>query len=183
MSNISCVDQTNINFLNDNSFKFNLLNSPNVNFFCTKVNIPELSIDIAKQSTLYNEISYPGDELNYGDLIVTFKLQENLKDYMEIFTWITNSAHPINLTDLYEQQLDVKNNLSGSYKGESNSGGIFSDAILEILDNNLNPKFYIKFYNCFPIRLSSVEFNTEVSDASPLQCTAAFKYLYFTINA
>ena len=182
MSNVSCADQTNINFLNDNSFTFKILNSPNVNFFCVKCNIPELSIEIAKQSTLYNAIPYPGDELAYGDLIVTFKVQENFVDYMEIFKWLTNSAHPINLTNLYDQEYDVKNNRSGAYKGESNNGGIFSDAVLTILDNLLNPQYDITFYNCFPARLSGLEFSTEVRDTSPLQATAAFKYSHFTIS-
>lgn len=182
MSGNDCLDSQSLNFLNDNSFTFKILSCKNTTFFCTKANIPELNIEIAKQSTVYNAVSYPGDELNYGDLIVTFKLQENLKDYLEIFNWLTTSAHPINLSDLYKQQYNVKNNRN-PYIGESNNGGIFSDAILTVLDNSLNPKFEVKFFDCFPVRLSSIEFNTEIRGTSPISCTASFKYTYFQISS
>lgn len=180
MSNVSCADQTNLSFLNDNSFQFKILNSPNVTFFVTKVAIPEISVETTNQSTLYNTIPLPGDEINFGDLIVSFKVQENLKDYLDIYNWLINSGHPINLTDLYDQQSFVRNN--PQLGGEASNGGIFSDSILTVLDNSLNPRFDVHFYKCFPHRLSSINFSTQVRQASPLEVTASFKYVYFDIK-
>jgi hypothetical protein len=180
MSNVSCENTNNINFLNDTSFKFKILNSPNVTFFVTKVAVPEISVETTTQSTLYNAIPMPGDEIQYTDLVVSFKLQENLADYLEIYNWLINSGHPTNLTDLYEQQNYVRNNPSKG--GEASNGGIFSDAVLTVLDNSLNPKFDVYFYKIFPVRLSSINFSTQNRQSSPLEVTASFKYVYFDVK-
>ena len=181
MSNKSCSDQSSINFLNNNSFQFNLLNAPKLNFFCNRANLPEISIPTASQSTLYNNISYPGDQITYGDLIVTFKVSEDLSNYLHLYNWITTSGYPIDLTSLYQYQKDVVES-ANKYAGEYNNGGIFSDATLTILDNNLNKKFVVKYNNCFPTRLGELDFSTDNQTQNNITCTCSFKYTFFTIN-
>ena len=58
----------------------------------------------------------------------------------------------------------------------------FSDATLQILSSNYQPNIGVNFKGCFPISVSTLEFDSSQRDYSYFTCEATFKYDYYTIS-
>ena len=87
---LTAIDNTpqNLNFLSPINFKFMLKRAPHVNFFIQKINIPGLSLPTIDVSNPLIKVPYAGDHLNYEELNISFKVDEDLQNYMEINTWL-----------------------------------------------------------------------------------------------
>ena len=81
-----------LNQLNVVSFQTNFTRLPNVNFFCQKVNIPSVSIGLAQQTTPFSDSPVEGDKLVFEQMTMTFYVNEDLSNYMEIYNWLICSA-------------------------------------------------------------------------------------------
>ena len=166
-------------------FKFNIVKLPKVEYFCTQVNLPGISIsDNYSQPTPFRDIPLPGEKLRYEPLSVTFLVDENLENYQEIHGWLRGIGFP-------GGHKEFKNLLSGgsdrfpTSKGSTpNQGGIFSDATLNILTSKNNPVTEVRFNDCFPISLSSLQYNQQATDTDYLTATVTFEYkLYDFANS
>ena len=51
-----------------------------VEYFCTKVELPGISLNESTQETRFKEIPIPGDKLDYEDLTMSFMVDENLEN-------------------------------------------------------------------------------------------------------
>jgi hypothetical protein len=170
MSAISNMPST-INFLSPLNFKFTIKRAINVNFFVQKINIPSLTLpNVDVPSQLIN-IVFPGDHLEYGDLELSFKVDENLQNYLEIHNWIRalGKLVPGEYTKLSS---------NASYTGS----GIRSDLVLNVLNSSRIANYEIVFHDAIPIRLSSLNFDTTLSTLDFLEASCNFKYTYYDIN-
>lgn len=152
----------NPNFLSSNGYRFHIENIPNVNFFVQAINIPGKKIDIALQSTPYLNIPLAGNKIRYNDLTVTFKVDEDLQNFMEIYEWLDALAHTENF-DLTKQFID-------------DNGSLYSDALITLMDNNKNANIRIRVKRVFPISISDIIFSSTNSDEAHIVATATFKY-------
>lgn len=80
---------TNKNFLSPLGFNFSIFKTPGVNFFVQSASIPSLNIGRAEINTPFNTLKYPGDKIDYGDMNITFRVDEELRNYYELYTWLT----------------------------------------------------------------------------------------------
>jgi hypothetical protein len=175
----SCQGQPqSINLLQNNSFQFELLNAPDVNFFITQAEIPGISLITTSQPTRYNGIPMPGDEVRYQDLNLGFHVDENLKNYFHLHQWIRELGHPVSLDELYEAENRVDNS-DTKFLGTYKQGSIYSDGILHILTAGGKKVHYIKYYDCFPVGLSSISFDTSSTKIESISATVSLKYTYF----
>ena len=85
---------TKLDYAAATQFKFNITKLPKVEFFCTSVNIPGITLGETSQDTPLKTIPIPGDELTYGSLNVDFMIDENLENYREIHGWLTGLGFP-----------------------------------------------------------------------------------------
>ena len=69
-------------------FKFSITKLPKVEYFCTEVNIPSLQISNATQVTSLRDIPLPGTKLDFGDLRLTYMVDEKFENF-EILSMIT----------------------------------------------------------------------------------------------
>ena len=177
----SCQDQPlSLNLLQNNSFELQILNSPDINFFVTSAEIPGISVLTASQSTRYNQITYPGEEIIYQDLTVRFSVDENLKNFAHIHNWIRTSGNPVSLEELYEEETRISAS-DTKFLGTAELGSIFSDIIIHITTSGGKRKHYAKFYDCFPTSLSSIMFSVDVTKPEPVTSTCTFKYTYYDL--
>ena len=160
-----------VNFLSPINFKFSISRAPNVNFFIQKVNIPGVSSPGFDVGTPLLRIPYPADHLLYDNLEITFKIDENLQNYLEIFNWIK----AIGGQD-YTSYKDISS--QPTYTGK----GIRSDISLQVLTSKRNPNYEIIFIEAFPIEISSLVFDSSLEDISYLEATATFRYIQHNIN-
>ena len=145
----------------------------------------------ATQATNLRNVAVPGDELSYGDLTVSFMVDEDMTNYISLHTWIRKLGFPVNREEfdfeapntlsrtVYESDSTVFNRLIEQNTVDYNFE--YSDATLQILNSNYNVVRTVKFYDCFPVSLSTLEFRADITDTQYLTAQANFKYLYFDI--
>jgi hypothetical protein len=148
-------DLTNVSMLTPLGFRLtiNAQEFRNVEYFCTSANLP--SISLPSVSTNYRNI-YPnmsGESLKYDPLSITFIVDEELKNYLEIYNWIYHNA----------RENDTK----------------YRDMTLSILTNQNTKNKQVQFMSVIPTSLSAIEFNTQTTEIEYLSCTVEFVYTAF----
>ena len=172
---MTAIDNTpsNKNFLSPLNFKFQIKKAPHVNFFIQKVNIPSISIETnPSPNNPFVKTPIPGEHISYSDLSISFKVDEDLTNYMELHNWIKALGKPQN----FEQFKDIQN--KPSYTGE----GIYSDISVLVLSSTKMPNYEITYADAFPYNLSDLVFNTTDSDVNYIEASATFKYTYYDIT-
>jgi hypothetical protein len=147
----------NINMLSPTGFKLTINKEKfaNTEFFITTFGIPSVSSSEV-QTNFRGSIGFePSETRQFESLNLRFVIDEDMKNYIEIFDWI---------------QSNVKNK-----KFERH------DMILSIMSshNNVNKQF--QFRDAFPTTLSGVDFNTQATDVEYLQADVTFRYNEFSI--
>ncbi len=165
----------NRNYLIPNSFQFSIERTPTVGFFGSTINVPGMTLGVTNQPTggLKN-IARPGEIIEFADLDLTFFVDEDMQNYLEIDKWIRGLGFPESLKQIYDLQAE------GGHG--TNTIDIFSDATLQINNNQMEPAFSVTFEGLFPFYLGPLEFNSQVADVEFLQARVGFKYLIYTIE-
>jgi len=179
---------TKQDYADPTKFKFNIIKLPKVEYFCTQVNLPGVSIsDNYTQPTPFRDIPLPGEKLTYEPLTVTFLVDENLENYQEIHGWLRDLGFPGGHEE-FKQLLDGGSDRFPTSKNSTlgdagrvkfnapDTGGVFSDATLMILTSKNNPVTEVRFSDCFPISLSSLQYNQQAADTDYLTATVTFNY-------
>ena len=98
----------NKNFLSPVGFKFLIERIPTVEFFCQTVNIPEISIGNRTIETRVKAYDTPGDKMTFGDLNLTFMINENMDNYYEIYKWLKGLTNPKEEEEFMQYMMGVK---------------------------------------------------------------------------
>jgi hypothetical protein len=156
-------EPSNKNFLSPLGFKFSIKKTPHVNYFVQNVNLPGVSLGSASIPTPFVKVPLAGDHIGYGDLQITFKVDEDMANYLEIFNWIKTIGFP----DSYSQY---------------NPAEVYSDATLTVLSSAMNPKFDITFVDLYPMDLGGFMFNSTAADVDYIETVATFRFRTFNIT-
>ena len=166
----------NRNFLSPSGFRFSLTKEPKVSFFCTSARIPEITLELAKQATYLKDIDIPGEKLNFGDLTLKFLVDEDMSNYMAIHNWLTGLGFP-ETTQQYADLLTNVNDVTQPLEPKNQ----YSDGSLTILNSNYRANAIVKFKDLFPVSLTSLEFDTSVTDIQYFTADVTFKYTIYNI--
>ena len=166
---------TNRNFLSPAGFQFTISKTPKVSFFCSSASIPSISFETNTQPSYLKDIDVPGEKLDYENLNVRFLVDEDLKNYMALHNWMTGIGYPESLGDFKAEVTKAD--------GSRDLNQQFSDGSLSILNSNYRTNAIVKFKDLFPIELTSLEFDTSVTDIQYFTAEATFKYLVYNIVA
>ena len=174
MATIFDKEIKNRNFLSPIGFKFTLSKEPKVSFFCTAAGIPEITLGTAVQPTYLKDIDIPGDKITYQDFSLRFIVDENLENYMAIHNWLTGLGYPESTQDY--KDLITENSVK-------NAQNAYSDGSLHILNSNYRDVAVVKFFDLFPVSLSSLDFEATNTDVNYFTADATFKYTVYNILA
>lgn len=134
-----------------NQFRCLFPKVPNTVFFLQSWEVPGVSIIQVDRETPYLLFDEIGEKMNYTPFTIRFLIDKNMKNYKEIHDWMKRIS------------------VSQTQKDET------SDAFIFTGDNKI-----IRFIDCWPSDLSSIEFitNVEVGNIQYLtaSCTFAFDY-------
>ena len=170
----------NRNYLAHTGVQFNVSRAPKVTYFGNQVNIPSLTLGIANQPSYLKDIPRPGEKIDFEDLTLTFLVDEDLSNYMEIQNWIRGIGFPESLDQIYDFQQD--DTLTVMNKALRNQGiNLYSDGSLLILNNVNLPKFKVTFDGMFPYYLSTLTFDATQSDLEYFTAQVSFKYNIYNI--
>jgi len=158
---------TDLNILGDNNFQFEIMNLPYVSLFAQNFSIPGVSLGRAPVPTSNVDYNVPGDKMEFEDLTITFMVDEHIKNYMEIFNWMTALGFP----ESSEQFKALKEHHTPYTET--------SDIVMTILTNKFNPHTKIHFVDCFPTDLTPIDFTNVNTTVDPIQATVTFDYSYY----
>jgi hypothetical protein len=165
-------DINNKNFLSPLNFSFSIKRAPHIEFFIQKINLPGFVLNSPAFATPFVNIPEVGDHLNYGTLKISFKVDEDLQNYLEIHRWLKGLGKPKEFHEY--RHLSEKPQFIGY--------GLKSDISLVIMSNIKNPNYKADFIDAFPIALSGLQFDTTNPDINYLIAEAEFKYVYYDIE-
>ena len=165
----------NRNFLSGVGFKFNLTKFPKVDFFSNSARIPELNLELTRQPSYLKNIDVPGERLTYGDLTLRFLVDENMENYISVYTWLKGLGFP-------ETTQEYKD-LTTDKDGQRDNKEAFCDGTLRILNSNYREVAKVKFTDLFPTSLTSLDFDATNTDVQFFTAEATFKYTIYNLTS
>jgi hypothetical protein len=179
---------TKLDYASPTQFKFSIIKLPKVEYFCTAVNIPGITLGATmSQPSPLKDIPIPGEKLTYEPLSMTFLVDENLENFQEIHGWLVGLGFPRDhneFRDLVSSGNDrfpaknqsVSNEIGKVKYGAANTGGTYSDATLTVLSSKNNSQLEVRFRNMFPTGLTGLSYNQQAADVDYLTATVSFEY-------
>jgi len=152
------------NYLMNTSFRFTLSKTPKITYFCQRANIPDFTLDGIEQPVRFGaRVFKAGDKYSYGDLQISFLVDENLENYLEMHNWLRSCA---NLKDVTE------------FEGRER---FTTTADLHVLNSNSRVIKTVRFTDVIPTSLGSVNFDSTITDIEPIIVDATFKFTHYDI--
>jgi len=161
----------NKNFLSPLGFRFTLARAPNLSYNIQRVTIPGVELSSSSIPTPFIPIPTT-DSISFNSLNVTFRVSEDLDDYLEIHNWMIGLGSPTS----FEQYKALQNANPGD------ASAVLSDITVLIMNSSMRPNIKINFHDAFPVTIGDLEFNTTDSDVNYIECTAQFRYLKYDIE-
>jgi len=178
---------TSLDYASPTQFKFQITKLPKVEYFCTAVNIPTVSISEVRQPTPFVDVPLPGTTLSYGALNMTFMVDENLENFQEIHGWLRGLGFPESYTEYADglnAGVDRAPTSQGSVStepgkvkfGAPSQAAYFSDATLVVLTSKNNPIKEIRFRDVYPTNIGELQYDQQATDVQYLTATVTFNY-------
>ena len=177
-----------LDYSSPTQFRFMINQLPKVQFFTTAANIPDISLGEAVIPTPYKDIPIMGDKITFGNLDVSFIVDEHLENYVSIHNWLIGICFPKNRQQFSSFRSDTSNNptsaktVSVDRVGNATPDrGMYSDATLTILSNKNNPLVEVRFTDIFPVSLSALSYDNAATDVDYLTAQISFRYKLYEI--
>ena len=164
---------TNTNFLPLLNFKFGIKKLPTTSFFVQSVSLPGIKLGFTEVPTPFIRYPIPGDHATFNDFTITFRVDEDMKNYLELYNWIVQLGFP----DSFDQYklIDSKSATTGE--------GKTSDGVLIAQNSARSPNMEIMFVDMFPRSLSDIVFDTRDTNLQYAEATAVFKFRKLQIKS
>jgi hypothetical protein len=164
----------NTNYLQPSKFLLTFDRIGDVQYFCQSVNIPGVNLGQTSFQTPMLDVFIPDRKMIYNPFSIHFTVDESLNSWQHLHAWFRSIAAPTGF--------DERNRLTAlqnANKSPNSNLSAYSDATLTILSSLNNPILRVKFYNCFPITLSDIIFDTTQSADDIITADCVFSFDYF----
>lgn len=135
-------------------FRLKLDAIPEIEYRVQSVELPGFTLGTVDVPSPLVRIPFSGN-ISYDELTLTFLVGENLKDYLSITNWMKSLGYPEGLAQ---------------YNYTHHDGSVL------ILDSNMRPILDVKFSSIFPVNISSLSFDSTLSDVQYATATVSFRY-------
>ena len=149
------------NFLNPSSFVLTLDTQAysGAEWTIQTMMLPDVSVEGAALPFKAIDVGRAGDKMNFGAFEISYLIDEDLKNYKEIFDWLKSLVETKHVT--------------------STSSDHYRDMTLTVMNSANNVTKQIKFVDAHPISLSSLPFDITTTDVEYLTAIASFQYSYY----
>ena len=167
MSKLTDSQPTNLNQLNVVSFDISFSRQPAVQYFCQRITLPTVVLGETNEPSPFLNLPLEGDTLTFEALSLSFIVDEDLQNYIEIYNWLTALGFPREYS-----QFAILQEPSAASKTLSK----YSDLSLVVHTNKSNPNYKIKFTDVFPTSISSIQFDATPTGMDPIVVDATFNF-------
>ena len=165
------ISGNNPNLLSNVTFNFSIDRFPGMNFYVQSISLPGVSISQIPIDTGPRRIQVqePPAKVNFEPMTVTFMVDEDMTNYIEIFNWLNavGGSNPSGYKDL-------KSGLTGSIK---------STILIDILTSHRNSNIKFRILDAFPTQVEALTFDFRSPSVDYQPMTVNFSYNYFTIES
>ena len=166
--NVNTPENTSI--LQSTKFTFIIPDKPYLKYFCQNVSLPAVSTSEVTIPTPFSNIYAHGDKLVFDAFTITALVDEDLRVWEETYKWLVSLTRPENWEQYAKKTIkDVMT-------------PIYFDGHLTINTNANNPNLRLKFYNCHPVSLGMINFDTKVDADSTPTFDITFRYDIYQIE-
>jgi len=173
------TDDLNLNpILSKQNYQFVMEKFRDLPFAITAVNLPDVSLGSLDLGSPYLKFKEFGTSIGYSDLSITFQIDEDMTNYIEMFNWLHAFKQFQILSDA--DQIIAEN--AANYDPDEKLTTLKTDASLYVLSNKKNPKVEFQFKDCFPTSLGGVSFSTRAGSEIVVS-DMTLKFNNFTVKA
>ena len=156
---------SNRNFLNPIGYLLKLEKFEGVDFFCQGANVPDINMPSIDVSSPFRSLPIiPGGGVSFGDFTVRFIVDEDLKNYYSIHSWMRDNGN----ADQMARSTPEKD--------------IYTDGQLHIVTSQYNPAFVVEFRDLFPVSLTNLQFDATIGDVEYITANVTFKHQQFFLR-
>ena len=158
----------NINLLQPNAFRLVIDRKyfPNLEFFAQSIVHPEVSAVPAELPVRRTRVAFAADKLQFGELQANIILDENLNSYVEMYNWVNRLVDQSQVNSL-----DATKAIPPTE----------CDITLSILSSHNNTVRTIKYIECVPTGLGSIQLEASSGPDQYITYPANFRYSYFEL--
>ena len=135
-----------------------------ISYFLTSFNLPGLSIGTVPLANPFKEHVEPGGTLSYEELSVACLVSENFDNWKDSVDWLQTASTGFTFPTTNEG------------KAVRRSGSIV------LLTNNSNRFGDIGIINMFPTNISSIDFDMQNAEPTPLTFTMTLQFESYKVN-
>ena len=165
---------TNQNYLSVIGYNLILHRAPHIEFFVQEASIPAVSLPTVDSPNPFVKLPLSGDHIDYGQLDVQIRVDENMEGYFEVYTWLAGLGFPKDFSQ-YKA-------LDDADREALRSDGKYSDVSLTMLTSLKNPNVQFIFRDAWPTNISGWEMSNVIEDVMYADCTITFAYSYFDVE-
>jgi hypothetical protein len=147
---------------------------PTVQYFCQEANLPGVTLGEATFATPLRDVPIAGNKLSYNEFDITFIVDEQLQSWNELYKWLLAIGSP--------KSTDERQRLNQLQNEFTTGNSYYSDATLTIMSALNNPLLRVNYHRMFPLSISDIKFDTQLSADTIVTATASFQYEYFDIT-
>ena len=159
---------TNLNYLQPTGFRviINRTRYPNLEYFCQSVSHPGATLTPLELPTRrITSVPLAGDKMTFSEVNFTIIIDENMTAYREMYDWMTRITN--------------EGQVSG---GEAMTKvPTYADITLAVLSSHNNTVQKIKYKDCVPTSLGTIEFQSTSGDTTYVTFDATFRFSQFEI--
>jgi hypothetical protein len=146
--------------------------------FSVIVSIPGISLGEVPRNNPFVDLYSPGEKAIYDQMNITFYVDEELIAWKEVHDWIRGMTFPESYREYATLGQNAKNRQISVRKGFEQ----FSDASLTLYSSSNKPLHRFKFYDCFPVTLSSFVVNSQDSPETIITADTTIRFAYYDIE-
>ena len=158
---------SNKNYLQPTGFKFVIdrRDYPNLEFFAQSVIHPGSSVNPLELSLpRFTAVPLAGDKISYSELQLDVLVDEDMTSYKELQSWLERIVEQGHIEETKSGQIST-----------------YADITVIILTSHNNQTVQIKYQDCIPTSIGSINFSANAGDVTYPTFQVSFRFAKFEI--
>lgn len=154
----------NLNYLSGNRAVLTIPGLTDTNYTLQSFPLPDIFLPAARIESPFAVQPFMGDKVEYEPLKVSFIVNENLSNWLELHNWLRNLGAPEDKKEFRNKTLE------------------FQDVLITVYNSHNNPILGFKFIDCVPTRLQGIDFTETISETEHKVVTFELEYQRYDIS-